>query len=590
MASSSTVLGGSAPHQPQHEYETLLTNFNIPLLDRVLASVYAPNDPNQAMANSVLMKLQAACAAGTMELWTQADAIMEQSTNPFGRFFGLQILESAIQSRWNIMSAPQKEGIKNYIVGKIIQCSTNATPGNAGDQRAFLSKLNITLIAILKHEWPHNWPTFISDLVNSSQTSESLCENNLQILKMLSEEVFDFSKDVLVTEKIKRMKESLNSEFSSIYHLCEFVLEHGANSGNSSTAFGGSNAARAPPSLIRVCLETLQRFLTWIPLDYIFQTSLIHRLIHNFFPNPAYRNEALDCLTEIATLTDLTTSPAATSMSETTATLPGAATASGSSATADQQQQFYNNAYRQLLTQFMTRLSDLFSPETNLQGAYESGSESDKQFLQKLALFLSGLFKTHLAALETPESHQTLITAMYYLIRISEIKDTEIFRICLEAWHMLAEDLYKSDVASIRATNSLEAGGLRLSNGGIGGLNLGPKFGSNSINGNGSSQAQNRKVLYASVLTGVRQVMIASMAKPEEVLILEDENGDLVRETTKDTDVIAQYKTMRDALVYLTHLNSDDTEAIMLAKLTELEQLEYIVLGHWIDIRRDGGR
>ena len=61
--------------------------------------------------------------------------------------------------------------------------------------------------------------------------------------------------------------------------------------------------------------------------------------------------------------------------------------------------------------------------------------------------------------------------------------------------------------------------------------------------------------------------MIDHMAKPEEVLIVEDENGAIVREQTKDTEVIAQYKTMRDALVYLTHLNNDDTQSIMLDKL-----------------------
>lgn len=33
--------------------------------------------------------------------------------------------------------------------------------------------------------------------------------------------------------------------------------------------------------------------------------------------------------------------------------------------------------------------------------------------------------------------------------------------------------------------------------------------------------------------------------------------------------MIAQYKTMRDTLVYLTHLNCEDTESIMLSKLTE---------------------
>ena len=57
------------------------------------------------------------------------------------------------------------------------------------------------------------------------------------------------------------------------------------------------------------------------------------------------------------------------------------------------------------------------------------------------------------------------------------------------------------------------------------------------------------------------------MAKPEEVLIVEDDNGEIVRESLKDSDVITMYKTMRETLVYLTHLDYDDTETIMLDKL-----------------------
>ncbi|CAN0024501.1 unnamed protein product, partial [Ectocarpus sp. 8 AP-2014] len=45
--------------------------------------------------------------------------------------------------------------------------------------------------------------------------------------------------------------------------------------------------------------------------------------------------------------------------------------------------------------------------------------------------------------------------------------------------------------------------------------------------------------------------------------------GEVVRETTKDTEAIAQYKSMRETLVYLTHLNNDDTEQIMLEKLSK---------------------
>ena len=369
--------------------------------------------------------------------------------------------------------------------------------------KVLVQKLNLTLVEILKQEWPHNWPTFISDLIGSSKTSEVLCENNMQILKLLSEEVFDFSKDAMVTEKVKRMKDSLNTEFTQIFQLCEFVL---------------LNSNRV--SLLSVTLQTLQRFLTWIPLGFIFQTKLMELLLLKFFPAPQFRNDALDCLTEIGNLENLESS--------------------------------YDDLFRKLMETFLVKLGELFTPETPLALAYENGNETDQIFLQKLALFLSGFVKAHLNIMEaTDDSKRTLLAALLYLVRVSEIRETEIFRICLEAWHLLAEELYKSDNSGLIGGTS--SGVLKLGGGGV----------------NGHAALNSRKEMYAPILSGVRHVMIASMAKPEEVLIVEDENGDIVRETTKDTDVIAQYKTMRDTLVYLTHLNPDDTESIMLQKLTE---------------------
>ncbi len=61
--------------------------------------------------------------------------------------------------------------------------------------------------------------------------------------------------------------------------------------------------------------------------------------------------------------------------------------------------------------------------------------------------------------------------------------------------------------------------------------------------------------------------MISKMAKPEEVLVVENENGEVVREFMKDTDSINLYKNMRETLVYLTHLDYADTERIMTEKL-----------------------
>ena len=62
-----------------------------------------------------------------------------------------------------------------------------------------IHQMNKVLVSILKQEWPHNWPSFIGDICGASKNSEILCENNMHILRLLSEEVFDFSKDSMTT-------------------------------------------------------------------------------------------------------------------------------------------------------------------------------------------------------------------------------------------------------------------------------------------------------------------------------------------------------------------------------------------------------
>jgi hypothetical protein len=76
-----------------------------------------------------------------------------------------------------------------------------------------------------------------------------------------------------------------------------------------------------------------------------------------------------------------------------------------------------------------------------------------------------------------------------------------------------------------------------------------------------------RVVLYNDVLKGLRLLMIERMVKPEEVLLTVDEHGNVVRDIFRDTDSLQQYKTMRETLVYLSHLDYANTEEQMLEKL-----------------------
>lgn len=55
-------------------------------------------------------------------------------------------------------------------------------------------------------------------------------------------------------------------------------------------------------------------------------------------------------------------------------------------------------------------------------------------------------------------------------------------------------------------------------------------------------------------------------ARPQ-VLIVENDEGEIVREFLKDTDTVVLYKSMREVLVYLTHLDVVDTEMISASSL-----------------------
>lgn len=63
------------------------------------------------------------------------------------------------------------------------------------------------------------------------------------------------------------------------------------------------------------------------------------------------------------------------------------------------------------------------------------------------------------------------------------------------------------------------------------------------------SQILQRRQLFAIPMSKLRMLMICRMAKPEEVLIVEDENGNIVRETMKDNDVLVQYKVINHFLL-----------------------------------------
>jgi exportin-1 len=204
---------------------------------------------------------------------------------------------------------------------------------------------------------------------------------------MRSEEVFDFSGGQLTQAKIQQLKESLTKDFSLIYQLIERVLEQSTR-----------------PSLVNVALETLNKYLGWIPLGFIFETKLIETLIYKFFPVPMFRNITLKCLTEIGSLSV---------------------------------GNVYDAHFARLYCVCIQALKAILPLETDIAAAYETGSQSAQDFIEDLSLFLTGFYRSHITVLESPELQPFLLEGHAYLAKISLVSDAEIFKICLEHWNAL---------------------------------------------------------------------------------------------------------------------------------------------------------
>ncbi|KAG2700899.1 hypothetical protein I3760_06G018800 [Carya illinoinensis] len=460
---------------------------DVALLDATVAAFYGTGSKEErTAADQILRDLQ-----NNPDMWLQVMHILQNTKNLNSKFFALQVLEGVIKYRWNALPVEQRDGMKNYISEVIVQLSSNEASFRV--ERLYVNKLNIILVQILKHEWPVRWRSFIPDLVAAAKTSETICENCMTILKLLSEEVFDFSRGEMTQQKIKDLKQSLNSEFQLIHELCLYVL---------------SASQRA--ELIRATLATLHAFLSWIPLGYIFESPLLETLL-KLFPVPSYRNLTLQCLTEVAALNF---------------------------------GDFYNVQYVKMYNIFMGQLQAILPPATNIPEAYALGSSEEQFYIRVLEA--------------TQENIAALLMGLEYLINISYVDDTEVFKVCLDYWNSLVLELFEAhhNLAENPAVVAANMMGLQMP--------LLPGM----VDGLGPQLLQRRQ-LYAGPMSKLRMLMICRMAKPEEVLIVEDENGNIVRETMKDNDVLVQYKIMRETLIYLSHLDHEDTEKQMLKKLSK---------------------
>ena len=473
------------------------TELNVSHLDETVDTFYNGTGGQQQHAQLVLTKFQ-----DHPDSWQLADKILQFSNNPNSKFIGLSILDRLITTRWKLLPDEQRIGIRNFIVGMIISFCQDE--GIFGRQKNLINKADLILVEILKQEWPHNWPTFIPELIGSSESSVSVCENNMIILKLFSEEVFDFSSERMTQAKSLNLKESMSRELKQIFELCLKVLEEASS-----------------VSLVNATLNALLRYFRWIPYSYIFETNILELLSNKFLASPNTRGVTLKCLTEVSQL--LISRDDVTFTSQTVL--------------------YFENSLNQIS-------ANIIPVNYDFSKTYKLANNDDQAFFQDFAMYLTTYLTRHRNLLEEDLSlRELLLNSHKYLIQLTKIDEREIFKITLDYWHNLVANLYQEiqRLPMIQLSSSASSG---ASN---------PEF---------LKKFPLKKHIYDEICTELRRIIIGNMAKPEEVLIVENDEGEIIREFVKESDSIQLYKSESEVLVYLTHLDVVDTEEVILDKLS----------------------
>lgn len=153
-----------------------------------------------------------------------------------------------------------------------------------------------------------------------------------------------------------------------------------------------------------------------------------------------------------------------------------------------------------LFAMVMTSINRMIPPSTNIAQAYADAGDSGQELVLNLALFLSNFLTNHLRCVEAEQNRDVLLNAHLYMVKVSQVDEREIFKICLEYWLKLVAELYEE-------LQSLPIGESSM----LIGLSLGTN-GQNMLNG-----MNLRKNIYNDVLSNLRLVVIEKMVKPEEV-------------------------------------------------------------------------
>ena len=329
------------------------------------------------------------------------------------------------------------------------------------------------------------------------------------------------------------LKASLKDQFSTVLNLAQNVLLRSQKE-----------------SLLRTCMTTLSRYIPWIPSQSFINENDGFQIVQTLVTcvgSRQYRTHALECLGELFAVLgrEGNNKKGNRRNNNDESGIPGV--------TETRLKTFVGEIFQEIMSKIFEGVpNDSMSCEELIVTLNNVGDHDAESYVHQLSLFLTTALSKHLRRFEElvlnsnpPNNNamQALRGAHSLLTTISDTEEDERFKTCLDYWLILVTSLHRAKVSSRMSTATANG------------------------NANGSQYSHPRLHLYEDMIHRLRYVLIRHMAKPEEVLITTDDEGEVIRETNKDTSIVALHKQIQEVLTYLSYIDVSGMENLMIEKL-----------------------
>lgn len=377
--------------------------FNSQLFEQTIAHFNNPNSQYRTQAERSLIQLKE-----DTRCYLIADRIISECKDARSQYFGLELIDNIVKYQWSIIPEQAQSGIRQMALNSVL--SLSGCENKTENQQIQLERYDRIIVNLYTKEYPNQWQSLIDDIINSATSSEIVSENHMHIIKLIIEDVYEFSESQIQSDRVSVLKNDLKQHFGQLFSLCSAILTHTTRQ-----------------SLLSRTFLVLLSLLTQVDNESMkFDPSLV-QIILRFVIVDGLRCDAIDCLYEVLT------SPRSSA---------------------------YPALVLNIFSEMGSVLSKLF-PNTSIDLSSLSFTPSAEvqSFINALTRLLAQSLPLHKLLLLQQFNQSELLVHLYScLFVMSTTKSQENFKQCVIAWNDLSKYLVSKYSRKIRNQGSVFGG------------------------------------------------------------------------------------------------------------------------------------